>query len=237
MGQNMAYELIAEIPDPLVREGVLSLSGGAYSDVAVVPGGWAIYRCDEAARPVDNLDSAQTQKIKNYIMGSERGRVEDWCLARADNFIDLAKSSGDFEDAVRTLGLIVQSFGPLPLNYGQYEFASGSRNNPFGSEALLSSFNIPELNYAGANENFWMEAFSTPLNTPSKPIVQDDNVLVLYPESETDAGESVLENIPFTYEALSQDFIQQDLRTQILSSPHFQNRFDTTFSRLTRSSR
>lgn len=226
MGQRMAYEFLGEIPDADAREQVFSLARGAYSEVVSVPSGWVIYRCDEEARPVDVSDASLNSKIKNYLMQSQRGRIEDWYRGQAESFAELVRADG-FESAAQSRGLSASTFGPLPLNYGQY----GGQNNIFGAAALLPSSASNELVYAEANELFWTEAFSTPVNTPSGPIVLGFNVIVLYPESETPAEESVLESITYMYEDQSRNFIQQDLRMQILSSPRFRDQFDATFRR------
>jgi hypothetical protein len=90
---------------------------------------------------------------------------------------------------------------------------------------------IPELSYAETNEEFWTAAFSTPMNTPSAPIVLGFTVVVLYPESETEAEESSLENIEYMYQYQSRNFIQQDMRMQILSGPRLNDQFYQTFAR------
>jgi hypothetical protein len=231
LGQRMAYELAAELSDEAQRAAVLSLTRGAFSDVVKVPSGWAIYRCDEEARPMDGSDSALTEKIKNYMLDAQRGIVENWCTVRAEAFSARVAASGDFDGAALSEGLNVQSFGPLPLNYGQFDTPESRQNNVFGASALLSSFNIPELSYAPGSEIFWTRAFSAPPGTPSKPVVMGGNVLVLYPESEVRAEDSELENIAVLYPYLSQYFVQQDLRSQILSSPKFKDRFLATFNR------
>ncbi|MDR1430307.1 MAG: SurA N-terminal domain-containing protein [Spirochaetaceae bacterium] len=228
MGQRMAYELFTEIADGDSREKVLSLARGAYSDVVTASSGWAIYRCDEASRPIDASDASLNSKIKTYLMGSQRGRVENWCRLEAENFAGQVRDSGDFESAVQNRGLSATAIGPLPLNYGQYSL-SGGQNNIFGAAALLPSSAISEL--AEANEQFWTEAFSTPVNTPSAPIVLGFNVVVLYPESETMAEESSLENIEYMYPYQSQNFMQQDMRLQILTSSRFRDRFTESFNR------
>jgi hypothetical protein len=231
MGQRMAYELLIEIADESSREQVLSLARGAYSDVVKTPlGSWAIYRCDEAARPFDASDSSLISKIKNYIMGYQGGRVEDWFRSQAESFAELVKNSESFESAALARGLSVSTIGPLPLNYGEYGF-SGGQNNIFGSTALLPLSTIPELAYAEANEEFWAEAFSIPVNTPSKPLVLGLNIIILYPESESRAEESSLENIEYMYQYQSQNFMQQDLRALLLSNPRLRDQFTEAFSR------
>jgi hypothetical protein len=230
MGQRMAYEFFGEITDEGAREQVFSLARGAYSEVIAGLSGWAIYRCDEEARPIDVSDSALNAKIKSYLMQSQRGMIENWYRGQAEDFAGLARDSGSFESAAQSRGLSVSTIGPLPLNYGLYE-PYGGMDNVFGAAALLPSSTIPELGYAEANEQFWTEAFSTPVGTPSLPIVLNFNVVVLYPESESTAEESALDNITYMYQYQSQNFMQKDLRAQILSSLRFRNQFEEVFSR------
>jgi hypothetical protein len=173
-GSRMAHELFIELPDEAVRETIITLAPGTLSEVIPIgEGRWGFYRAEEAVRPADTSDEAVLSKIRGYVMNNERGRAEDWLIARAEEFIAAAKEK-DFDSAIAGKGLEKKNFGPLPVNYGNATLFPA-----------VSSTGLAELSSAGNNENFWRAAFSTPLNTSSEPLVLGDNVVVLYPLEET----------------------------------------------------
>jgi hypothetical protein len=86
-----------------------------------------------------------------------------------------------------------QSFGPLPLNFGNIEMFTS-----------LDSFNIQglssqDLTDVARNESFWRIAFSTVLNAPSEPFVHGNNVFVLVPTEQISADIATIEEITSMY--------------------------------------
>jgi hypothetical protein len=221
MGLKMVYELISEVPDTAEREAVAALRGGEYSSVIKVPSGWAFFRAEAAPYPADTGDSSQLEKIRYYLMYSERGRVEDWVIRQAEEFSALVRET-DFDSAIQAKGLTKRNFGPLALNYGGNELFP-----------TLSSFSVTELLYADSNELFWRTAFSTPLRTPSTPFVILDNILVLYPVEENPAEETSKENIESAYSSYWLSYnAERNLRSFFLGSANLQDRFSETFGKI-----
>ncbi|MDR3146341.1 MAG: SurA N-terminal domain-containing protein [Treponema sp.] len=242
MGLRLAYELSTEIPDAAEREGVLGLSTtGALSPLVKVPAGWAFYRCEAPPVPVDTSDQTTLSKIRYYMNDFERGRIEDWLIGEAEQFIALVQSEqGRIEDRLREQteelvamesgftvaaaerSLEVRNFGPLPLNYGGTDLFT-----------TLGSFSVSELGYADSNENFWRIAFSTPLGSPSVPFVVGNSVLVLYPAEEKTAEEGTVESIESAYGSYWTSYnAERSIRSYFLSSPKFEDRFMDTFMRI-----
>jgi hypothetical protein len=190
MGIKMAYELAVEAPG--MEAALVELARGEISEVTAlasdtgIPSGWAFFRMEEAPFEANMEDPAHLEKIRNYMLRNERGRMEDWAIARADAFI--ASFEGDFAGALAEQGLPVRRFGPLPINYGEIELFTP-----------LSSFNVTELAGGAFNENFWQTAFSTPLNTPSRPIVLGGNVLILFPLEESSGDDQTRGYIESAY--------------------------------------
>ncbi|MDR2185005.1 MAG: peptidylprolyl isomerase [Treponema sp.] len=180
-GVKLAYEMVKEIPDTQERETVLSLQRGGYSGIVKVPDGWGFFRCEETPYPADTGDTNTLEKIRSYYMEHERGRVEDWLISRAEEFAADAKEAG-FDTALANSGLEKRSFGPLPINYGGNTFFSGGYN--YNLFTPLNSFSVEELTNADTSEIFWRTAFSTPLNTPSTPVVVNNYIMVFYPREE-----------------------------------------------------
>jgi hypothetical protein len=220
MGIKLAHELIQEAPEEGDREKLLALGAGEYSDVVKLESGWAFFRAEEAVRDVDTSDPTVLEKVRSYVRNFERGRMENRALENAREFIALVQSS-DFDDAAYQQRLEKRNFGPLPINYGDVDLFTS-----------LRFFSVPELANAASNENFWKIAFSTPINTPSEPLVQGGNVLVLFPTDETEAEESSIDAIASTYSDYWLSYMtEQSISTYFLNNPKMDNRFFQTYFR------
>ena len=220
MGIKLAHELSQEITEEADREKLMALEKGAYSEVIKLASGWAFFRAEEAAQAADIADPATLEKVRSYIRGFERGRMEDWATAEAAAFTGLANASG-FGAAVSSRGLEKREFGPLPVNYGNIDLFSS-----------LESFSVPELANAASDENFWKAAFSTPVNTLSEPLVQGGNVVVLRPTEETAADESSIESITSTYSSYWLSYMtERSMQTYFLNSEKMDDQFLATYFR------
>jgi len=247
MGIRMAYELEREIPDETARAAALALANGEYSDVMKIstePASWAFFRAEEAPRPADPADAATIEKIRTYLMTYERGRVEDWVIARANRFaadvravgFDAARGEVTTNDNGETDAdnttiieesttdgetLPKKTFGPVPINYG------GAALFP-----SVSSSGLSELSAAQTNDTFWRAAFSTPLQTPSDPLVLGDNVLVLYPTDETGRDEEYAGFVEAYYSSWVSSAAESGVRAAFLNSPKLDDRFWDVFNRI-----
>jgi len=165
------------------------------------------------------------ERVRSYVGIFEKGRMEDWSIARAKDFITDANNT-NFDAALEKLQKTKNSFGPLPINYGDTDLFT-----------TLRSFSIPELSNSSSNEKFWKTIFSTPVNTISEPLVQGSNVLVFLPTEEINAEESSIEGIESIYSSYwVTDRTQQSLSAYFLNSPKMVNRFEETYSSIFSSS-
>jgi hypothetical protein len=220
MGIKMAHELVFDIPDEAEREKAIALARDEYSSIIVTPKGWSIFRGEEAVHEADLSDAVTLEKIRSYMRNFERGRMEDWATRQADAFIALVGDVG-FEEALYMQRLERRSFGPVPINYGNYELFTA-----------LPVQTVNELAGSASNEFFWRTAFSTPVGTFSRPIVQGGNVLLLYPTDETEAEESGIESITSTYSTYWMDYInEQSIRQYFFSSSMMQDNFFDVYLR------
>ena len=217
MGIRMAYELVSEITDEQVREKIISLPKGELSDLVKVTSGWAFFRAEEAGHPADMNDPSQKDKIRNYIMVNSRGQVEDWTIGEAQKFCAQAKEIG-FDEAVSAGNIAKNTFGPIPVNYGNSAI--------FGS---VSSSGVPELASAGTNQFFWKAAFSTPLKSLSDPLVVGDNVIVLLPLEESNAEDNDAQFIEMYLPYWINAGMEQAFRVHFLTSDKLVDRFNETF--------
>jgi parvulin-like peptidyl-prolyl isomerase len=224
MGLKIVYELNAEIPEE-TQQSIFSLAKGALSSVIEVPNGWAFYRMEEPAKDLDLNNADNLAKVRTYIQGYERGRMENWLMDRADAFVVNARADG-FTAAVSAAfyeGFTSSSFGPVPVNYGDNELFT-----------KVTSFNVSELNQAASNENFWTQAFKTPINSVSDPMIVGDNVIILYPTSETsastDGSETGTDSFLDMYYPYWMNFaVNQNVTNQILQSDKLVDNFTNTY--------
>ena len=220
IGILLAFELDYEIREEQDRGKVLNLARGELSDIVSTSAGWAFYRADEAAQPVDVNDLTLMERIRYYIMSNLRGRVEDWLIAEAGRFTTHAREIG-FSEAAAAGNINKNSFGPIPLNYGDSIL--------FGS---ISSSGISELSGASQNQFFWRAAFSTPINSISEPLVVGDSVMVLLPLEEivADENETGLIQSYFSYYVSSN--MENSFRTYFLQNNKLDDRFYNKFVEL-----
>jgi peptidyl-prolyl cis-trans isomerase D len=217
MGTMMAFELDYEITDEKTRTGVTSMARGELSELIRNNSGWAVYRVNEPARPADLNDASDKNKVRNYLISFMRGVTEDWVISSAEKFCDHVRESG-FDAAIASAGLTKQSFGPLPLNYGNFSIMGSIRSS-----------GITELENAGNNQFFWKAAFSTPLNSPSTPLVIGDNVIVLFPLEEIPEEEDEIEFIKAYYTYWVDSAFQNNFRQYFLLNNKMDDRFFDTF--------
>jgi len=221
MGLRLSYELEQEITNADTLEKIINLGRGELSDVVFIDPWWAFFRAEEGIQPADFSDNTVMEKVRYYIRNFARGRMEDWAVSQAENFITSANADG-FDNALGRLGKEKSSFGPLPINYGNVDLFTS-----------LQQYSLPELSNSSTDDNFWRTIFSTPANTISQPLVQGANVLVFVPTEETTAEESSIEGIASTYSSYWLRYMsEQSLNAFILSSDKMDNRFFETYFRI-----
>jgi len=214
MGIRMVYELNMDIPDESEREKVIALAKGEYSDIIKTDSSWFFFHANEAAQEADAADSSVLDKVRSYIRNYERGRMEDWAIAQAESFINLINELG-FEEALTEQGIEKRSFGPVPINYGNVDIFT-----------TLASQSIPELSSAASDENFWKVAFSTPVQSPSRPVVQGSNVLVLWVTEETEVDAEAIESIVSIYNSYWLSYASESsLQQHFMNSPKMEDKF------------
>ena len=222
MGSFVSFELRWLMGNEDARLSVMNLPAGGLTDVFRVPAGWAFYRVDEAAHLTDLNDPVMMGRVRNYLMQNLRGRVEDWAISEAGRFTALAQEIG-FDAAIAAEGITRRSFGPIPLNFGDSVLF-----------APIAAAGVPELEGAGNDTFFWRAAFTTPLNTISRPIVIWDNVMVLLPLEEVPMEESDIGFIESFYPFWIRNSIDGAHRAYFLNHDRLDDRFNETFWRLWR---
>jgi hypothetical protein len=214
MGKKMVHELSMDIPEETAREQVIALARDEYSNIIKIGSSWVFFHTNDALQEADPSDPAVMEKVRAYVRGFDRGRMENWAIAQAESFIVLAKEIG-FEEALAGQAMEKRSFGPIPLNYGSIDLFP-----------VISSQSIAELSYAANDENFWKVAFSTPVGSPSQPVVQGSNVLVLWVTEETEVEAETIESVVSIYNSYwSNQASEASLQQHFLNSPKLEDNF------------
>jgi len=222
MGQRMAHELDIDLPNAAVLEAALSLSAGEHSDVMRTLGGWVFFRAEADVQEADTTDPLVMGRVRAYMRSFARGRMEDWAIGQAEEFGRLVNEYGFEEALAMQEDVDRRAFGPVPINFGSVDLFD-----------TLGVHDVVELGGSAANEHFWTMAFSTPLNSPSQPVVQGGNVFVLFPTEETEAHDSAVERIASNYNDFwLGNMADQLLHQHIMNSPRLDDRFMETYFRV-----
>jgi len=225
MGSRYFYEIDRDINSSSDRAVIYSLRKGELSSVVSSGNGWAFFRIEEEMMPPDFEDEAMIEKVRSYIRTDQRGRMEDWAIAQAREFITDAQDLG-FEFAANMRYLDRQRFGPVPINYGGIDLFDSLES------FTISGLSAQEVQSISRNENFWRIAFSTPLHSPSEPLVQGSNVIVFNPTEESEADESKIEEIIEKYtDYWVRNITEQSLHFYFLNNKRMDDGFWDAYSR------
>jgi hypothetical protein len=223
MGIKFCYEIDSEISKPEDREMIYKLGRGELSDIISTNDSWAFFRVEDALTHADVNDYSVMERVRTYVKSNERGRMEDWAIAKANEFISDSKESG-YVNAARWENLLRNSFGPLPLNYGGVDLFTTLES------LTVQGLEAQDLQGLSQNENFWKSVFSTPVNSLCEPLVQGSKVFVFIPIEEIKVDESSIEE---TAERYKTQFLQyaadQSLQKYFLTNGKTTDHFDDIY--------
>ena len=167
--QNRQYQIAGLLKDKEKAGEITSLAKDALSEPVELNSGWAIFKCAGDAVQPDFENADDLKAATNDIYSNEKGVVQDYYTARANDFIAAAATSG-YNDACAKFGVEKQTTPSFALNW----------NNT----TLVGKSNVedkPELKGALTTENFLNEAFKLGEGEVSTPITlaSSDAILVL----------------------------------------------------------
>jgi hypothetical protein len=223
-GLRSAFEFDNLLNSKDDRAKLASLNTGDLSDVLKTYSGWAFFRAEEAPKDADLSNAETINKARYHILNDERGIVEDYFIARAEDLASRAATAG-FDAAAAAMDISISMFGPLPLNYGDSTlFTTLSSQGALDGEAAT-------------NENFWRKAFSTEINKASEPIVlsgrQGDFVAVIYPTEAITEDESAIDGVKNNFTSFwSGETLDRSIESSIMNSKKLENNFANTYINL-----
>lgn len=217
LGTRNVWELEFEITDEAVRNSVLGMPEGSISTPVQSGEYWDIYRVDSALAPVNLDDTAAFAEVENYFKNYERAQIEDYVLAQANAFVAAVKDSS-FLDAALDAGMEREELGPVTLNYGGISLFSGFED----SQSTI-------LKNVSRNKELLEAAFALPLDSISKPLIIDNNVVVITPVREEAADPTALESLGNEYPDFVMTSGNARVSSYFLDSDRLENRFFETY--------
>lgn len=183
--QNRRHQIAEQFKDDAALEKMLSNSIGDASEAVELNNCWAIFRRDGEAVPCDTEDANELNAVSNYIFSHEKGIVEDYYTAIANDFIAAAATS-DFDEACQKFEKTKGFLAPFALNY--------NKTSIIGHSAFEG---ISEFNGADTNDNFLKSAFALKQGEFSTPLVlSSSNNIVVLRCSEIEQGGTSAEDAP-----------------------------------------
>jgi len=225
LGSRYCYDLVYDIPNAADRANIFRLGRGEISNVIHATDRWVIFRVEEALVPADFNDETILDRVRTYVRNYDRGRMEDFAISRAEEFISDARING-FNDAVYRNNLHKREFGPLPINFGGVDLFTSLESFE------ISGFSQSDLEFLARNEVFWRVAFSAPIGSISEPMVQGNNVLVFFPLEQVNAGVAAAEDTASLYSSYWLNMLsEQALMYYFINNERMDDRFWETFFR------
>jgi hypothetical protein len=225
MGLRFAWELAGDLKDASAIDAVLALPSGELSGVVeTIAGAWSFYRVDEAPAVPDFASADLLKSVGDYMDRNEKGRVEDWAIAKAASFAAAAKDG--FATAAAAAGYSVKKTAPFPLNYG-----NALDIGYFSLLGSLDAESLPELRGADSNERFLQAVFSLEAGGISAPVVHNDYAIVVRVKEINAAGDGELDLLEAYYPMVVQQDASAELASAILADPLLKDDFIAAFSR------
>ena len=172
------FQLEDSIENTADQEAVFTMKNGDISQVIKTAAGYAIYRCDGDPVTADFSEKKTFDTASSYLYTREKGHIEDFFMAQANDFVSYAAVSG-FDAACEEYGRAKAALPAMALNYN---------NSSIIGKTDLSS--IPALKNTSTNENFLSTAFALKEGEVSKPLVvsSSNTVVVLHCTAINEAG-------------------------------------------------
>lgn len=164
---DYAYQISANLDSEDDLSKISALKKDEISEPVKMKNGFAIFKAAEDSVPADFANETTLNDVKSYIRANESGRIEDYFMAKANDFVKAA-AGGNFDEKAAELGVQVAAASPFPLNYGELSFAD-----------KITADDVPALSGAGTNENLLEKAFALKENEVSEPIVNGNYIVVL----------------------------------------------------------
>ena len=221
-GGDMGWQYFYQLKDDFNSEKgintVFNMKEGQISNVIKGKFGWMVFRCNSPAIQPNFKNKDTLDTVRKYIMRYERGKVEDYFTTLADKFVKTADKSS-FMDACGTLNVMPFMTEYFPLNY----------QNIFSYKPVSAKGGKPSLTTANYSKEFFTTAFSLKKGQISKPVLLDDQVLVLELSGEKKTDDSENQILDIYYDYYVRNTNETDLQTYLTDPKKLIDHFNETF--------
>ncbi len=218
MGSRDYYDLKPDFENQSDLDKLFQMSKGSISPVIRASFGWTIYRIDQPAKQPDFTDKQTIKTVRDYMNQYERSKVEDYLVGLGNKFRDDAEKVG-FVSASSQANLSVHDTNYFPINYGDSFFFTKMKAAD-GNDALSN---------ASYKADFLQEIFTLKLASISKPIILNNDVVVVQPQDQRPAPKQTNSLLNAYYPEIVRQFVQADLTNEILSSKNLVDNFQQVF--------
>ncbi len=220
MGWVNYHSLESDFSNHKDLDSLFALKDGELSSLIKTPYGYSIYRCNNKAVKPDFTSKETIKDARNYLLTTEKGKVEDYFVAQAQKLIKQTKTSG-FEKAGEDAGLTFHLTDYFPINYG----------NSYFMKQIKTIDNSKDFDAVATDERALKELFSIKKNELTTPILLDNCVIVAKMLNEKTVDPKKLSFIDTYYSYLVNQFRQEALYKMFLTSDKLKNNFLPVFSK------
>lgn len=196
---------------------VLALQPETTSGIVKAGKTFVIVRCNAAPVNPDFADPSVISAISTYMNTNERGKIEDFFMAQAKDFSQLAKEKG-FAVACKSAGVEKKTSAAFGINYGNANILT-----------QLPVEKNPEFASAIKSDTFFKTAFALKGEEVSAPVLLGSNVVVLQLAEEKAVDTQNLEMIPLYYNYYAGSWSQKSLSDSFLKSKKMEDNFMNTY--------
>jgi hypothetical protein len=230
MGRYAYHELSSFFTDPEDLDAVFRLGASEISGLVSTDAGWFIYRVDSPAATPDLNNPEVQARVLEYIQRYERGRIEDYLLARAEEVKASAEEMGLVQAALRVTE--VHESNRFPLVYGNPSFSLyGSQYPLFTQPAALDG----DSSLSGSSRNLgFLKALKSLKDSGdlTDPLILDSGVVLVELVERGPADENAMMSTEFYYTYAVNSWKESDLTSGILTSDKLKDNFYQVFGSL-----
>ncbi len=219
MGWVRYHSLEGDFSDQKDLDSVFALKAGDISTLIKTPYGYSVYRCNTEKTAPDFTAEDDLSDIRNYLLVNEKGKIEDYFVAKAEDFRKKAADEG-FDSAGTGMDLTYHITDYFPINYG----------NSYFMKQIKALDNDKELSSAATDERALKALFSLGKNETTDPLILSSSVVVAQMVDEREVASSDMSYLDAYYSYLVDQFRQQELYNKFLSSDKLKNNFLPVFS-------
>ncbi len=166
---NRRYQIEGQFKDEEKAAPVFALAKDAVSEPVELNSGWALFKVTDAPVDADFDNAEDIQAATNYLYSKEKGIIQDYYTAQANDFIAAAATMG-FDGACTKFEKTKVDVPAFAINWNNTTLVGRS-----------SAEEKTELKGAMTNENFLSTAFKLGEGEVSAPVVlsSSNNIVVL----------------------------------------------------------